>query len=166
MLSAGNLRAVADLFDGVPLNTDDRPLIEFLAPKYTRVAATFENADWFTGKNLGSFYDTIEKRSAGTTDLLLPPSKEMTDARRAGTALYHYAVAMAQHDDTTANRYQLEVRQLVPDVVLAAGATNSTITIDKAQPDLEQLLKQQEQLRHQLEEMQQRLNALSRSGEK
>ena len=56
MLYAGNLSAVTDLFASAPLNTDDRPLIEFLAPRLTRVAATFGNADWFTGENLASFY--------------------------------------------------------------------------------------------------------------
>jgi len=39
MLYAGDLTAVADLFAGALLNTDDRPLIEFLAPRLTRVTA-------------------------------------------------------------------------------------------------------------------------------
>ena len=37
MLYAGDLTSVADLFVKAPLNTDDRPLIEFLAPQLTRV---------------------------------------------------------------------------------------------------------------------------------
>ena len=162
ILYAGNLRSVADLFVSAPLNTDDRPLIEFLAPRLTRVNLR-ANTDWFTGETLASFYDVLEKRFAGTSDPLLPASKEITDARRAGTALYHYTVAAARHDDPAASRYQTEVRELVPEVVLAARAANSQTSVEKPQQDLEGLLRQQEVLRQQLEEMQRRLSKLSES---
>jgi spermidine synthase len=119
MLYAGNLSAVSDLFVSAPLNTDDRPLIEFLAPRLTRIA---EADDWFTGESLAVFYDTLETRLASTPDPILPTSKEISAARRAGTALYHYTVAAGRHDDASAARYQMEVRELVPEVVSAAGA--------------------------------------------
>jgi spermidine synthase len=162
MLYGGNLRAAADIFDDAPITSDDHPLIEFLAPRFTRVAATFKNPDWFTGQRLAAFYDNIEKRSAGAPDPFFADSKELYDARRAGTALYHYAVAAAQHDDTTAARYQKEVRDLVPEVVSAAGSTRSTSANEKSEAALAELLKQQERLRQQLEEMHRRLNELSR----
>ena len=163
MLYAGNLRAVADLFVSAPLNTNDRPLIEFLAPRLTRVAATFGNADWFTGEALASFYDILETRLAGTSDPLWPASKEITDARRAGTALYHYAVAAARHDNVAVARYQMEVRELVPEVISAAGSDNPKTSAAISQQDLEALLRQQEVLHQQLEEMQRRLSKLSES---
>ena len=162
MLYAGNLRSVADLFASAPLNTDDRPIIEFLSPRLTRVNIRV-NTDWFTGETLASFYDVLEKRLAGTSDPHLPASKEITDARRAGTALYHYTVAAARHDDPGASRYQTEVRELVPEVVLAAQAANSQTSLEKPQQDLEGLLRQQEVLRQQLEAMQRRLSKLSES---
>ena len=165
MLYAGNLRAVADLFVSSPLNTDDRPLIEFLAPRLTRVAATFGHADWFTGEALASFYDILETRLAGTSDPLWPAAKEITAARRAGTALYHYAVAAARHDNVAAARYQMEVRRLVPEVISAAGSENPKTSAAISQQELEALLKQQEALRRQLEEMQRRLGTLSGSEE-
>jgi spermidine synthase len=161
MLYAGNLRAAADLFAAAPLNTDDRPLIEFLAPRLTRVAANFNNADWFTGETLASFYDMLETRLASAPDSFLPTSHDIIAARRAGTALYHYTVASARHDDTAAARYQTEVRELVPEVVSAAGAGNAKTSAEKSQQDLDGLLKQQEALRRQLEAMQRRLNKLS-----
>ncbi len=163
MLYAGNLRAVADFFRAAPLNTDDRPLIEFLAPRLTRVAATFKNADWFTGEKLASFYDTLETRLAGVPDPLWPASHDIIAARRAGTALYHYTVAAERHDVTAAAHYQTEVRELVPEVVLAAGEAKVTTSAEKSQQELEGLIKQQEVLRHQLEEMEQRLRKLSSS---
>jgi spermidine synthase len=161
MLYVGNLRAVADLFSSAPLNTDNQPLIEFLAPRLTRVNAT-DTPDWFTGKTLASFYDTLETRLAGTPDPLFPASQEIAAARRAGTALYHYAVASARHDDIAARRYQTEVRDLVPEVVAAAGPAAASPAIGQSQPDTQQLLQQQELLRRQLEEMQRRLDQLSR----
>ena len=118
MLYAGSLSAVPDLFGSAPLNTDDNPLIEFLAPKLTRVNST-SNTDWFTGQSLAAFYDILDKRLGSTPDPLLPASKQVSAARRAGTALYHYAVAAAGHDDVAARRYQTDVSELVPEVVAA-----------------------------------------------
>jgi hypothetical protein len=57
MLYAGNLGSVADLFVSAPLNTDDRPLIEFLARRLTRVNIR-TNTDWFTGEPAASRYQT------------------------------------------------------------------------------------------------------------
>jgi spermidine synthase len=165
MLYAGNLRAVSDLFVSAPLNTDDHPVIEFLAPRLTRVAATFSNPDWFTREALASFYDLLEARLAGIPDPLLPASQEIIDARRAGTALYHYAVAAARHDETAAARYQNAVRQLVPETVLTAGMAKPREKVEMSQQELSGLLKQQEALRQQLEDMQRRLGRLLASGE-
>ena len=122
MLYVGNLSAIPDLFASAPTNTDDRPLIEFLAPRLTRVNST-NNSDWFTGESLSVFYDDVQSRLAKMSDPLLPESKEITAARRAGTALYHYAVAVARHDDVAAAGYQTQVNELVPEVI-AAGPTN------------------------------------------
>jgi spermidine synthase len=165
MLYAGNLRAVSDLFVSAPLNTDDHPVIEFLAPRLTRVAATFSNPDWFTREALASFYDLLEARLAGIPDPLLPASQEIIDARRAGTALYHYAVAAARHDETAAARYQTAVRGLVPETVLTAGMAKPKEKIEMSQQELSGLLKQQEALRQQLEDMQRRLGRLLASRE-
>jgi spermidine synthase len=163
MLYVGNLSAVTDLFASARLNTDDRPLIEFIAPRLTRVAATFGNADWFTGEALASFYDILETRLAGASDPFWPAAKEITAARRAGTALYHYAVAAARQDNVAAARYQMEVRELVPEVISAAGTANHKTSPVISEHDIEELLRQQEVLRQQLEEMQRRLSKLSGS---
>jgi spermidine synthase len=163
MLYAGNLRAVADFFGAAPLNTDDRPLIEFLAPRMTRVAATFNNGDWFTGETLAEFYDTMDMRLARAHDPLFPGSKDITDARRAGTALYRYTVAVARHDNGAAARYQAQVRELVPEVVSVARTSNAKTSPVISQRDLEELLRQQKVLRQQLEETQRRVSKLSGS---
>jgi hypothetical protein len=160
MLYAGNLRAVADLFAGAPLNTDDHPYIEFLAPRLTRVNVS-NNTDWFTGETLGVFYETLDKREADTDDPWLPASKEITAGRRAGTALYQYTLAAARKDEAAAARYQSEVSRLVPEVVLAGAPAKSQNVPEGSAQELARLVKQQELLRHQLEEMQRRLNNLA-----
>jgi spermidine synthase len=164
MLYAGNLTSVADFFAAAPLNTDDRPLIEFLAPQLTRVTTTGDK-DWFTGEALAAFYDALETRLMGTPDPLLPPSDEVSAARRAGTALYHYALATARHDDMTAARLQAEVRALVPEVILAAESGDPGASVAAARQALHGLRAEQEQVRQRLEAMEQRLREITASPE-
>jgi len=162
MLYAGRLSAVPDLFGSTPLNTDNNPLIEFLAPKSTRVNST-NNTDWFIGKSLAAFYDILDKRLESTPDPLLPPSEQINTARRAGTALYHYAVAAAGHDDSAARRYETHVRAFVPEVVALGDYDPKTKEKSEDQQAVATLRRQQEALRQQLEEMQRRLSKLSAS---
>jgi spermidine synthase len=162
MLYAGNLTSMADLFATAPLNTDDRPIIEFLAPRLTRMT-TAGDKDWFTGESLAAFYDTLEARLRGTPDPLLPLSDEIAAARRAGTALYHYALAAARHDGMTAARLQAEVRDLVPEVILAAESDDPGADTAAARQALQGLRAEQEQVRQRLEAMEQRLKAITSS---
>jgi spermidine synthase len=164
MLYAGHLTSVADLFATAPLNTDDRPLIEFLAPRLTRMT-TAGDKDWFIGEALATFYDTLEARLLGAPDPLLPLSNEITAARRAGTALYHYALAAARHDDVTAARWQAEVRDLVPEVILAAESGDPETNMAVARQELQGLRVEQEQVRQRLEAMERRLREITSSPE-
>jgi spermidine synthase len=160
MLYAGNLTSVADLFTTAPLNTDDRPIIEFLAPRLTRMTTTGDK-DWFTGESLAAFYDTLEARLRGAPDPLLPLSDEVAAARRAGTALYHYALAAARHDDLTAARLQAEVSALVPEVILAAESGDPEANTTAARQELQGLRAEQERVRQRLEAMEQRLKKIT-----
>jgi hypothetical protein len=160
MLSVGNLRGVADLFATAPLNTDDRPLLEFLAPRLTRMTAAGDK-DWFTGEALAAFYDILAERLRGTPDPLLPLSEEVAAARRAGTALARYALAAARHDDRTAARWQAEVRALVPDVMLAAESDDPGVSPATARQELQGLRAEQERVRQRLEDMERRLKAIT-----
>jgi spermidine synthase len=160
MLYAGNLTAVADLFVQAPLNTDERPLLEFLAPRLTRVSASGDK-DWFTGESLARFYDTLDKRLAATNDALLPRSEATAAAHRAGTALYRYALAATRHDDTAAARFRAEVQALVPDVILAAESEDTGGSVAGAYQELRGLRREQEQVRQHLEVLERRLQALT-----
>ncbi|HEY6999385.1 MAG TPA: fused MFS/spermidine synthase [Candidatus Binatia bacterium] len=160
MLYVGDISAVPDLFAAAPINTDNRPLIEFLAPRLTRVNLT-KKSDWFTGESLGIFYDNLQSRLANISDPLMPAATEVNAARRAGTALYHYTVAVGRHRDADAARYQAEVSRLVPEFV-SAGADNAKTNLDtREQQSLVTLRQQQKILLQQLEQMQRRLDKLS-----
>src|ERR1051326_7461449 len=118
MLYAGDLRQAAALFEAAPLNTDDRPVIEFTAPRATRAPG---DPVWFAGEPLARFYDTLDARPAKEADPFWRSTPEIRAARRAGTALYRYTVATAAGDQPAAAKYQEEVRALVPEIVRAGG---------------------------------------------
>lgn len=152
MLYAGNLTTAADLFGDGPLNTDDRPRIEFLAPRLTRLQAGYDK-DWFAGAALASFFRELDGRGEAKADPTLPSSKEVVDARRAGTALFEYAVAATSHDAATAKRLQAEVQSLVPDLIAKSDELS-------AAAGLPALRAEQKELRLRIDAMQRQLDGM------
>jgi hypothetical protein len=142
------------------LNTDDRPLIEFLAPRLTRVTDAGDK-DWFTGEALASFYDTLATRQSDNPGPFVSAAEEVRAARRAGTALFRYALAATRHDDITATRLQAEIRTLVPTVIRAAEAADRTPSITDTRQELAGLCAEQEKALRRLGDMQQRLRELT-----
>jgi spermidine synthase len=63
----GNLTQVRDLFGDGPLATDDRPLIEYLAP-ITQRRVESKKATWFTGPALIDFLEEIQRRVPAAQD--------------------------------------------------------------------------------------------------
>src|SRR5205085_8795178 len=115
----GDLRAAAADFADAPLNTDDRPRIEFLAPRLTRMTAAGDS-DWFTGDSLAAFYDALATHDS-PTPLFRPESRAIAAAERAGRVMYRYAIA-ATRGDGSASALADDVRQLAPEVIHAAEA--------------------------------------------
>jgi hypothetical protein len=155
---------MAELFAKAPLNTDDRPLIEFMSPRLTRVTAEGDK-DWFIGEALAAFYDTLDARLAGTPDPRLPVSDEVVAARRAGSALYHLALASARDDDSAAARLEAEVRSLVPEVIQAAESPGAEPSLAETRQELAGLRQEQKRVRQRLEEMERRLRQITGSTE-
>src|SRR5439155_3406546 len=79
MLYLGDVVADREHIGSGPLNTDDRPLIEFLAPRLTRMSAAGDK-DWFTGDTFATFTDAL----ASTPARALPATAAGAGARRAG----------------------------------------------------------------------------------
>lgn len=56
---AGNLSAARSLFDGYPVNSDDRPVIEYETPWMFRKVATHDEVIWCVGPKLIAWIDRI-----------------------------------------------------------------------------------------------------------
>ena len=174
MLYVGDLAPAADLFRHAPLNTDDRPLLEFIAPRLTRINAAGDK-DWFTADALAAFYDELDRRVMSDSDPIFAASAEAQAARRAGRVLYHYALAATGHDDAAAARFEAEVRALVPEVIASAESTSAAASdtvagdtvasLADARRTLVGLRTEQETVRRQLEAMERRLEALAHTEE-
>ena len=110
----GNLSAAAGLIPPGPLNTDDRPLVEYLAPvtqREERAGAT----GWFNSTELAEFLRRLAE--------LAPPARDPHLARlspahrdfvRAGLSYYEGAVARQLGRDAEADAHFLDFARRIP----------------------------------------------------
>ena len=109
LLSAVNLRfyagniSVSGLFADYPLNTDNRPRVEYQAPRTQREVQA-GRARWLTGDQLGLLYERLLRNPGVNRD---PYLARLTDAQRgyvvAGRSYFHYGVyRMAGHQERAA----------------------------------------------------------------
>ncbi len=84
----GNLSAIRERFDRYPLNTDDHPLIEYMAPLTQRREAAGE-VSYFVGEALTTFLDELQRACPPERDPVLA-GRSATDRLlpRAGLALH------------------------------------------------------------------------------
>ena len=162
LLYAGDLSNAPDLLPGETINTDDRPLLEFSAPRLTRINALGDK-DWFTGEPLAAFIDALASRNAAVADPLHLSSEDMLAAREAGRLLYRYALAAQHQDETTARDLERAVERLVPEVVAGDESTGAVDRLADARRTLAELQQEQVQVRQQLEAMEQRLGSLTQA---
>ena len=100
----GNLTAARSLFEGVPLNTDDRPVIEYLAPRTYREGRD-EDSPWFLGAKFADFVEKVQALCPPTEDPLL--AKRTAANRRlplAGSAYHRARLAEVRGDEPAARR--------------------------------------------------------------
>lgn len=97
---AGNLTVARQLFDKYPVNTDDRPLIEYRTPRTFRDNA-HDQVIWFVGPKLTNMVDQIFKISPVATDPVLanrtPANRRLAEA---GSAFHRSMVQRAMGDFT------------------------------------------------------------------
>jgi spermidine synthase len=94
----GNLTAARELFEGYPLNTDDRPVIEYQAPR------SYRNQDgskspWFVGAPFADFVDKVQTLCPPDSDPLL--ANRSVENRRlplAGSAFHRTGIEMMKRD--------------------------------------------------------------------
>jgi spermidine synthase len=157
MLYVADLSVGPDVVESGPLNRDDRPVIEFLAPRLTRMGAAGDK-DWLTGEALADYTERLTARVAGRAEPTLPATADVAQARRAGTALFRYAIAATGGDAARAEALMREVSELVPDVVAGANRELGDVGLADVRRTLGSLRVEQERLRQQLQSMEQRLN--------
>ena len=94
---AGNISA-SGLFDEAPLNTDNRALIEYLAPRTQRRVQSGQ-ARWLTGDQLGLLYERLIRSPGLRND---PYLARLTDAQldyvMAGRSYFHHGVYLLAGD--------------------------------------------------------------------
>jgi spermidine synthase len=156
MLYVADLSLAPDALGQGPLNHDDRPVIEFLAPRLTRMTAAGDK-DWLTGAALADYTEMLAVRLADTREPTLPATPDATDARRAGAALFRYAIAATSGDGAVAEARMRDVSRLVPDVIASANRELAGGDLADVRRTLGSLRTEQERLRQQLQSMEQRL---------
>jgi hypothetical protein len=121
--------------------------------------------DWLRGEALADYTEALAARLAGHPEAALPATAEMTQARRAGAALFRYAVATTAGDAALAERLMREVSRLVPDVIAAVEREGPATELADVRRNLGRLQSEQERLRQQLQSMEQRLRSTPVIGE-
>lgn len=106
---AGNLTRARALLAGQPINTSDRPVIEFLAPR-----SSSDSSTRFTGARLARFYDRLLEATPPERDPVLAglPATEVAFVR-AGLAFYNYHRFAADRPDLAAE-FLARFRAVVP----------------------------------------------------
>lgn len=86
----GNLSVSRDLFAGYPVNTDDRPVIEYMAPRTYRDHKD-ASVPWFVGPRIARLSDALLRRCPPASDPLLVNRTEENRRLPAAGAHYHWA---------------------------------------------------------------------------
>ncbi len=98
MFYAGNLTAARSLFEGVALNTDNFPVIEYLAPRRYRRGG--QEVPWFLGQSFAGFVDEVQAICPPSEDpLLAKRSEENRRLSLAGSAFHRAGLAEVRGDE-------------------------------------------------------------------
>jgi spermidine synthase len=119
---AGNLSAARDLVASAPINTDDRPVIEYLAPA-TPLDVVAGQAEWLTGSALSRLWRQLAERVPPDEDpyLTLLSADERSDVD-AGRLLQEVSVLHDAGQPVAAQAAFDEFARRVPAEVAAAFA--------------------------------------------
>ena len=86
----GNITAARELFEGYPVNTDDKPLIEYMAPRTYRDRKDTA-IPWFVGPRIAKLVDNVQRLCPPASDPLL--AERLPAERRLPVAgsYFHWA---------------------------------------------------------------------------
>jgi spermidine synthase len=119
MFYAGNLGAARESFEAYPVNTDDRPVIEYRSP-VTHREQRAGRASWLVGADLVGWFDELHARAplAGDPYLARLAPREVGFAE-AGLLLLRARASAGDGDRPHAIGYFEEFRRLVPPEIAA-----------------------------------------------
>ena len=89
---AGNVTAEKALFDSYPINTDDKPVIEYQTPRRFRDLAATEKVVWFVGPKLTRMIETILRQCPVTSDPMLEGHPDSSRRLVIAGAAFHQAM--------------------------------------------------------------------------
>jgi spermidine synthase len=124
---AGNLTAAQELVSSAPINTDDRPVIEYLAPA-TPMEVVAGRAEWLTGPALARLWQQLAATVPPAVDPYLASlSDEEREIVEAGRLLHDAAIFRAAGRDADAQEaFENFARRVPPDVARAFGGLVTT----------------------------------------
>ncbi len=101
----GNLTLATDLFASYPLNTDDRPVIEFGTPRSLHRTPT-QGKPHFVGSKFADLVDKIQSRTPPASDpLLASRSSSSRELPIAGSAFHRGWIARVADDESQWRKY-------------------------------------------------------------
>jgi spermidine synthase len=113
LLYAGDLTPLAGQLESVPLNSENRPRIEWLAPR-TLLAVERGAASWLTGAELAGLYDEINTAASLPADRLFRNGDHPSRVYRlAGAGFFRAEVLSAQGETERARALRRETYQLL-----------------------------------------------------
>lgn len=126
----GNLTAAAGLFQANPLNTDDRPRIEYNAP-IAQVRKQAGRQDWFRGEPLLAFYALLLRITPPEQDpYLAATGPGGAENVRAGLALHRARVYGRSNQRAASRAMQEFTRYARRAAALGRNRTSNTNSID------------------------------------
>jgi spermidine synthase len=124
MLYAGNLSGASKRYADVPINTDDRPLLEYLAPRIVghQGIAPAKGKEWLVGSTLVSFYRELHADVLEKPDAIVPDQTfRHQQYRMAGEFFYNFNVLMAMGQTELAGKSLQHIVELVPEALYREG---------------------------------------------
>ncbi|WP_290652393.1 fused MFS/spermidine synthase [Aquisalimonas sp.] len=110
---AGNI-SESTLFDDAPLNTRDRPVIEYAAPRSQRRVQAGEDT-WMIGSQLGLLYQQLAEETSPARDPYLAPlDRAGHDYVHAGRHYYFYNVLRLNNQEDLAQAQLQRFLELTP----------------------------------------------------
>ena len=104
----GNVTKAAKLFESYPVNTDDRPLIEYMAPRTYRKASDV-STPWFVGPRIARLIEAVQAECPPDEDpLLVNRSAINRRLPAAGTAYYRARLWQVIGDENACARSWFE----------------------------------------------------------